>query len=125
VAGEVLMGLGIDPKRLGGTDPEDLVYKTFHPGERTVGGITSGGRITLDSGIMNSEAMDEPYGQEAGEYWRKLRLRDRMLAAGAHEYEEYEGGSHLESLRRGPDTALPVSEPAREMLRKMRGGWRR
>jgi hypothetical protein len=123
-AGEVLMGLGIDPTRLGGTDPEDLSYKTFHPAERTVGGISPDGRITLDSGVMNPEAMDEPYGLEAGTYWRKMRLGDRMQAAGAHEYEEYEGGSHLESLRRGPNTALEVSEPAREMLRKMRDGWR-
>ncbi len=30
-AGEVLMDIGIDPKQLGATDPEDLQYKTFHP----------------------------------------------------------------------------------------------
>ena len=29
------------------------------------------------------------------------------------------------ALKRGPDTPLPVSEPAREMLRKMRDGWKR
>ena len=57
--------------------------------------------------------MDAPYGKEAGDYWRsKMRLRDRMQAAGAHEYEEHEGGSHEAALERGPDTALPVSEPA-------------
>jgi len=126
VAGQVMMDLGIDPKRLGATDPEDLTYKTFHAGERTCGSLTPEGRITLDSGVMNPEAMDAPYGQEAGDFWRsKMRLRDRMQAAGAHEYEEYKGGNHEAALKRGPDTALPVSEPAREMLRKMRDGWRR
>jgi hypothetical protein len=124
-AGDILMGLGIDPKRLGATDPEDLTYKTFHPGERTVGSLTPDGRITLDSGVMNPEAMDAPYGEEAGDHWRsKMRLRDRMQAASAHEFEEHEGGSHEAALKRGPDTALPVSEPAREMLRKMRDGWK-
>jgi hypothetical protein len=125
-SGQVLMDLGIDPDRLGATDPEDLAYKTFHPGERTCGSLTPDGRITLDSGVMNPEVMDAPYGKEAGDFWRsKLRLRDRMQAAGAHEYEEYEGGNHEAALTRGPVSALPVSEPAWEMLRKMRDGWRK
>jgi hypothetical protein len=119
------MEMGIDPKRLAALDPEDLQRKTFHPGERTVGSLSPGGVITLDSGIMNPEAMDAPYGEEAGGCWRRLRLRDRMQAAGAHEYEEHEGGGHEEALRRGPDTGLKISEPAREMLRKMRDGWGR
>lgn len=118
------MDLGIDPNRLGATDPEDLTRKTFHPGERTVGGLTPDGRITLDSGVMNPDVMDAPYGKEAGDFWRKMRLRERMQAAGVHEYEEYEGGNHEAALNRGPATELPVSEPAREMLRKMRNGWR-
>src|SRR5581483_10452245 len=81
-AGQVLMELGIDPDRLAALDPEDLVRKTFHPGERTCGSLGPGGVITLDSGIMNPEAMDGPYGREAGEHWRRLRLRDRIQAAG-------------------------------------------
>ena len=44
--------------------------------------------------------------------------------AADHAYEEHKGGSHAAALERGPDTALPVSEPAREMLRQMRDGWR-
>jgi len=123
-AGETLVDLGIDPNRLAALDPEDLQRKTFLPGERTVGSLGPGGTITLDSGVMNPDAMDAPYGKEAGDYWRKLRLRDRMQAAGAHEYEEHEGGTHEQALRRGPDTLLPVSAEAREMLRKMRDGWR-
>ncbi len=74
---------------------------------------------------MNPDAMDAPYGKDAGDFWRsKMRMRDRMQAAGVHEYEEHEGGSHEAALACGPDTALPVSEPAREMLRKMRDGWK-
>lgn len=122
-AGDTLMGIGIAPKRLGATDPEDLVRQTFHPAERSRGAITPDGRIKLDSGIMNPDAMDAPYGKEAGDYWRKMRLLDRMQAVGAHECEEHEGGSDDEALKRGPDTSLPVSEPAREMLRRMRDGW--
>ena len=126
-AGQVLLDLGIDPDRIGANDPDDgFRHKVFHPSERNCGGITPDGRITLDSGIMNPETMDAPYGKQAGDYWRTgMRLRDRMQAVGAHEYEEYLGGHHEEALRRGPDTALPVSERAREMLRKMRDGWRR
>jgi hypothetical protein len=80
---------------------------------------------TKGSGIMNPEAMDVPYGKKAGDYWREMRLSDRIQAAGAHEYEEDEGGSHEAALKRAPDTALPISERAREMLRKMRDGWRK
>ncbi len=122
-AGETLVELGIDPNRLAALDPEDLQRKTFHPGERTVGSLGPGGTITLDSGVMNTEAMDAPYGEEGGDYWRtKTRLRDRMQATRGHEYDEHEGSSHEASLVRGPDTALPISEPAREMLKKMRDG---
>ena len=52
-------------------------------------------------------------------------MRDRIQAAGVHEYEEHEGGNHEAGLKCGADTTLPVSEPARAMLRKMRDGWRK
>jgi hypothetical protein len=124
-AGDTLTEIGIPPSRLGGTDPEDLEYKTFHPAERDCGGLSPDGRITLDSGVMNPNVMDAPYGKEAGEFWRSnMRLRERMQAAGAHEYEEFEGGDHEAALKRGPETPLRISEAAREMLRKMRDGWR-
>lgn len=122
-AGQVLMDLGIDPYRLARLDPEDFQRKTFFPGERTVDSVSPEGVITVDSGVMNLDVMDAVYGRRSGDLWRRLRLRERIQAAGVHEYEEHEGGSHQESLRRGPVTALPISPRAREMLELMRDGW--
>ena len=124
--GQVMLDLGLDPhQQMGGSDPDHgFVHATFHPNEQTVGSISPDGRITIDSGIMNPAVMDGPYGEEAGNYWRGMRLPDRIKAATAHEYEEHRGGSHEASLKKAPDTKLPVGEKAREMLRRMERGWK-
>ncbi|MHC5542057.1 hypothetical protein ACYOEI_27875, partial [Singulisphaera rosea] len=59
-AGETVVDLGIDPNRFAALDPEDLQRKTFLPDERTVGSLGPGDTITLDSGVMNPDAMDAP-----------------------------------------------------------------
>lgn len=125
--GQIMLDLGLDPKKeIGAKDPDyGFEYATFHPNEQTVGGVSPDGRITIDSGIMNPEAMDAPYGEEAGNYWRRMRLPDRIKAIVAHEYEEHQGGDHEASLKNAPDTKLSVGEEVREMLRKMERGWHR
>ena len=58
----------------------------------------------------------------ADEEWAKSRLRDRLDAVIAHEYEEARRGrSHVEALEHAPETELPIREDARVVLRAMRG----
>ena len=123
--GQIMLDLEFDPKtQMGGKDPDyGFDYAAFHPNEQTVGGVSPNGRITIDSSIINLAAMDDPYGEEAGNFWRKMRLSDRIKAIVAHEYEEHRGGDHEASLKNAPDTKLPVSDEAREMLRRMERGW--
>lgn len=78
-AGELLMGIGIDSARLGAIDPEDLVDNKFHPAERTVGSLTPDGRITLDSGIMHPDALDERYRRDAGGTGRRVEVEGCAL----------------------------------------------
>jgi hypothetical protein len=50
--------------------------------------------------------------------WAKARLRDRLDATIADEFEEARRGrSHVEALKNAPDTELPVREKARDLLR--------
>jgi hypothetical protein len=57
--------------------------------------------------------------------WRRTRIKDRAQAIIAHELAEHEyGGDHELALIAGPDTELPISAAARELLRQMEKGWR-
>jgi hypothetical protein len=54
--------------------------------------------------------------------WATNRLRNRLDAVIAHEYEEARlGGIHAAALKHGPDTGSPIREGARKLLRAMRG----
>ena len=60
------------------------------------------------------------YDEKAVSLFGKSRLRDRMDAIIAHEYEERRNGmSHVEALKAAPKTALPIREGAREISREM------
>ena len=87
--------------------------------------MSPAGRLTLDSGIMNTELLTRDYGEEVAKIWRKMRLKPRMEAITAHELAESEAGSHAEALRDAADTRLPVSQEARELLRAMEKGYKR
>ena len=53
------------------------------------------------------------------------RIGDRAQAIIAHELAEHEyGGDHELALIAGPETKLPISHAARELLRQMERGWR-
>ena len=122
-AGKTMLDLGIDPQRIGAPDPDNgFKHAAFHPKDSTGGSITPDGRIILDSGVMNLEALDVPYGEEAGKLWAGSRLKDRMQAIIAHEEAEHLTGSHAGAL--ATDTELPVSHRAKEILRAMRDGWK-
>jgi hypothetical protein len=47
-----------------------------------------------------------------------------MEAIIAHERAEHEYGDHELALIAGPETDLPISERAREILRAQESGWR-
>ena len=124
--GEVMLDLGLSNQEMGSRDPSrGLEHHTFYPQEGDCGSVNRLGQINVDSGIMNSAARDEPYGQECGNLWRKTRLKDRIQAVIAHERAEHEyDGDHELALIAAPETTLPISHAARELLRRQEAGWR-
>ena len=124
-SGQVMLDLGLSSHQMGARDPDrNSEHHTFFPAERSGGSISPTGQVTLDSAVMNPLALDGPYGEEAGAHWRKSRLRDRMQAIIAHELAEHEHGYHELALIAAPDTAIPISHGARELLRRMVDGWK-
>ena len=94
-------------------------HRAFWPEETTGGGNAPGRRLTVDSGVFNAELMaNRP---EAGEVWAKSRLRDRIDAIIAHEDAESLTGDHDLAEAMAPDTTLPITEGARQILRAIRG----
>jgi hypothetical protein len=72
----------------------------------------------VDSGVLNPDL--NVGGSEAKAAWKNARLRDRIDAVAAHEDAEVAaGGSHEDALQNAPNTALPVRDNAREILRAM------
>jgi hypothetical protein len=117
---------GIPKERIGSNDHDHgLVGAAFNPFERHGGGITHAGQINLDSGSLNPDLLTKDYGKRAGELWAKSRLRHRWEALEAHEDMEWRtGGDHEAAVQNAPETDLPISHEAREILVAMRKGWR-
>ncbi len=78
-----------------------------------------GRRLTVDSGVFNLELMAN--GPEAGAVWAKSRLRDRIDAVIAHEDAERLTGDHNFAEAMAPDTTLPITDGARQILRAISG----
>ncbi len=109
--------LGIPEQQIGVRRRERNYRRAaFVPGERDGGGITPDG-INVDSGVLNPELNAEEIGRHAAALWEKARLRDRIDAVIAHEYEESITGTHKGAEIRAPDTALPISDHARRIFR--------
>jgi hypothetical protein len=121
-----MMELGIDPLKIGVGDAEyGIRHAAFLPHEADGGGNTPDGRLNLDSGLLNPELFQR-LGPAASDAYAKARLRDRIDAGIAHEYEEVKGGgSHEYAYEHAPDTELPIRHEARELGRKIRDGERR
>jgi hypothetical protein len=118
--------LGIPDKHIGYPDPDrGGQWHAFFPHEGK-GGSVLGEGIGIDSGVFNGELLKSNYGQEAYELFGRSRLRDRLDAIIAHEYEEYRSGfDHPVALRAALKTDLPISAGAREIARAMERGWPR
>jgi hypothetical protein len=125
-AGIRMEELGIPKDRIGSNDHDHgLSGAAFNPFERDGGGVSHVGQINLDSGMLNPEQITGKYGKQAGKLWASSRLRDRQDALIAHEDAEWRmGGDHDAAVRVAPDTVLPISDKAREILRAMRKGWK-
>ncbi len=110
--------LDIPEEQIGSSDHEyGVVWRCFFPYERTGGGNATGGRISVDSGVLNPKLNAAEMGPKARAIWEKSRLRDRIDATIVHEYEEAARGSHEAAVAASPDTLLPLGEKARHLLR--------
>ncbi len=109
--------LGI-PERQIGVRRRERHYRraAFVPSEGDGGGVTPDG-INVDSGVLNPQLNAEEIGPHASAIWQKARLRDRIDAVIAHEYEESIAGTHKGAEIRAADTTLPISDTARRILR--------
>jgi hypothetical protein len=57
-------------------------------------------------------------GKKGGRFWPKMRLKDRIDAIIAHEYEEIRAsGKHADALEAAAKTDLPISDLARRLNR--------
>jgi hypothetical protein len=126
LAGIHLEELGIPKDRIGSNDHKhSLAGRAFNPYERSGGGINHAGQVNLDSGSFNPELLTREYGKEAGKLWAQSRLRHRWEALEAHEDMEWRMGmDHDAAVEHAPETELPISNEAREILRAMKKGWR-
>ena len=107
--------MGIPDDLIGADDPyRRLQWRAFVADERTGGHLTTG--ITVNSGVLNPELLKGKKGSLAS---AKAKLRDRIDAIVAHEWEEYLHGTHEAALKHAPKTALPISDGARRILRAM------
>jgi hypothetical protein len=121
--GDRMDQLGIPKGQIGSSDrAHNIEWCAFNPYERDGGGLSTGGRINVDSGVLNPGWNAARIGPRARAIWEKSRLRDRIDAAIVHEFEEHRCGSHEQAVERAPETDLPVGGRARALLRAIRLG---
>jgi hypothetical protein len=107
--------LGI-PENLFGTADlgGDGRWRAFLARERQGGTLMEG--IAVNSGVLNPELLK---GKPGVRVFAKARLRDRIDAIIAHEFEEDRLGTHELALKHAMKTELPISDGARRILRAM------
>lgn len=114
LAAQRMTELGIPRHLLGAPDFDgDGKWRAFIARGRTGGNLTTG--ITVNSGVFNPELV----GGKGSRLWTKARLRDRMDAVIAHEYEEDRLGTHELAVKHGAKTELSITDGARRILRRM------
>ena len=100
--------LGIPKDKIGASDREHgIVWCAFNPHDRDGRNITTG--VTINSGVLNPDLLK---GKKGGRIWPKARLRDRIDAIIAHEYEKDRHGTHEAALKAAAKTELPVTDGA-------------
>ncbi len=69
---ERMVQLGIPPEQIGSSDHErGVTWRAFFPDERDGGGVATGGRLSVDSGVFNPDQLDRDYGEYASGRRRK------------------------------------------------------
>ena len=108
--------LGIPENQIGQPDyGGDGRWRAFDPHERQGGKNTTG--AVVDSGVLNLDLLK---GGKGGRIWPCMRLKGRIDAIIAHEYEELRhGGSHAAAFKAASKTELPISDEARRLCRAM------
>jgi hypothetical protein len=106
--------LGIPDNQIGQPDYDgDGHWRSFDPNGRKGGANTTG--AVVDSGVLNPDLLK---GQKGGRIWPKMRLKDRIDAAIAHEYEElHADGRHARAVKNAAKTKLLISQEARRLNR--------
>lgn len=106
--------LGIPDDKQGADDlRKNMRWCAFDAQGREGGNVTGG--ITVNSGVLNPEL----FKGKGSRVWAKARLRDRIDAVIAHEFEESKSTDHVAALRAAPKTGLPITDGARRILRAM------
>jgi hypothetical protein len=125
VAGQAMLDQRIPNDHMGARDPDrGSEHHSFFPADREGSTVSFAGQITLDSGLMNPDLLAN-YDEDTQQLWRRTRIKDRAQAIIAHELAEHEyKGDHELALIAGPETTLPISHGARELLRQMEKGWK-
>jgi hypothetical protein len=114
--------LGIPEHQIGAIDyGQGGMRRAFEPHEKRGGTNDVFRRLYVDSGVLNPELNAEQFGPHASSIWAKSCLRDRIDAVIAHEHTEAETGSHDSAEALAADTALPIRERARRILRAITG----
>lgn len=106
--------LGIPDAQIGQpTFGGDGKERAFNPYEREGGTNTVG--AVVNSGVLNPDLLK---GNKGGRIWPGMKLKDRIDAIIAHEYEElHAGGNHARALQAAAKTKLPISDEARRLNR--------
>src|SRR5262249_1688306 len=90
--------LGIEKERIGASDRKRGVeWRAFFPHEQDGGGNSPGGRLNLDSGVLNDDLM-QSLGVRADRAWRRASVETRAMAILAHEDLESRGCRHEEAV---------------------------
>jgi hypothetical protein len=87
-------------------------WHAFDPYGRKGGANVTG--VVPDSGVLNPDLLK---GKKGGRIWPGMRLRDRIDAIIAHEYEELRLGTHAAAIKAAPKTELPITPGARRLCR--------
>ncbi len=117
--------LGVPRDRIGSSDHDHgIEWCSFNPHEDTGGGVGARGQVNVDSGVLIPDLLTKPYGEQAARLWAKSRLRDRIDAIIIHELSEGDHATHEAALKAAPQTEMPITQRAREILRAMERGWK-
>ncbi len=116
-----MLELGIHTDQIGSSDQtHGIRHAAFNPFDHAGSGNGPGGRLTLDSGVFNTE-LHSDLGKEVSAGWAISRSRDRVDAIIAHEHTEFLEASHAAAEASAADTELSISAEARRLLRVIGG----